>query len=140
MNQLQAASQSHHGKHYVLSPALQTGKIEAKKQAATKESQTLTHQTTPPKKGIGEKKKQTTQDVKVEAALPQHTRSWMEKKEMLEECGIMAAPATVWQWVNRLWLRGSPQKQEGLKKWQPARKVLWPQDMAKKRHKKNQII
>lgn len=58
MNQLQAASQSHHGKHYVLSPALQTGKIEAKKQTATKESQTLTHKTTPPKKGIGGKKKQ----------------------------------------------------------------------------------
>lgn len=109
----------------VISPASQTGEMEAKKQTATKETQNQPHtkQLNPPERY---RKKIPTQDVKFRAALPQHTHSWMEKKGMLEGCGMMAALGTAWQEVNRLWLRESARKQEGLRKCQPARKVLWP--------------
>lgn len=101
MNQLQAAPQSHHGKHYILSPALQTGEREAKKQTTTKETQNQPHSKQhPPKNCIGKKKPP--QDIKFGTALPQHSHSWMEKKGMLEGCGMMAASGTVWQWVDRL--------------------------------------
>lgn len=43
----------------------------------------------PPQKGY---RKKTTQVMKFGAALSQHTHSWMEKKGMLEGCGMMAAP------------------------------------------------
>lgn len=90
---------------------------------------------TPPKKVEGKKNPNNSRH-EVWSCTAQHIHSGMEKKGMFEGCGMTPAPGTAWQWVNRLWLRGCAQKQEGLRISQPARKVLWPQSIAKK----NQII
>lgn len=115
-------SQPHHGKHYILSPILQTGETQNKPH---------TKQQTPLKKGIGKKNPNNSRH-EVWSCTAQHTHSGMEKKGMFEGCGMTPAPGTAWQWVNRLWLRGCAQKQEGLRISQPAKEGA----VATKRSKK----